>query len=395
MQEPEAVGPGPDWRVVDGVATAWFAAPSLSEGAALAGRVLELSPMAAVDVRSSGVRVRLHAAAVAAAVSAAARELGLRADPTELQSLSVVIETANPGEVRSFWQRATGYERGADGGLLDPLRRDVPLVFRDLDEARPLRNRIHLDVVRPAPQVERAGLGAASGPYGVCHADADGNEVDLVPGDPLGDDLETSDWWNVFGAVACYRTTSVPQQRDLVAAAASRADAAGFPLLIDVRPGFVTLDSGKDLWDADAHGLDLEFTDLARDVQSAARELEALADDTLPRFVQIFIDAADVAALRSFWAAALGYVADSREGVTDVYDPRRLGPVLVFQPIDTSQAGRPAQRNRIHVELAVPADAVQERLAGALAAGGTLLEETEGRWSLADSEGNELVVVAG
>ena len=34
---------GTDWRVVDGVATAWFDAPSLIEGAALAGRIVELS----------------------------------------------------------------------------------------------------------------------------------------------------------------------------------------------------------------------------------------------------------------------------------------------------------------------------------------------------------------
>ena len=34
---------GTDWRVIDGVATAWFDAPSLVEGAALAGRIGEQS----------------------------------------------------------------------------------------------------------------------------------------------------------------------------------------------------------------------------------------------------------------------------------------------------------------------------------------------------------------
>ena len=37
-----AIGTG-DWRTVDGVATAWFDAPSLSAGASLAGRIVELS----------------------------------------------------------------------------------------------------------------------------------------------------------------------------------------------------------------------------------------------------------------------------------------------------------------------------------------------------------------
>ncbi len=75
-------------------------------------------------------------------------------------------------------------------------------------EPRPLRNRIHLDVVRPAAAVEQASPGEPSGPYGVCHTDPDGNEVDLVPGDPLGETAATSDWQAVFSAMACYRVTS-------------------------------------------------------------------------------------------------------------------------------------------------------------------------------------------
>src|SRR4051794_24733402 len=50
---------GTDWRVVDGVATVWFDAPSLIEAAALAGRIVELSPEIVVDVRATGMRVRL------------------------------------------------------------------------------------------------------------------------------------------------------------------------------------------------------------------------------------------------------------------------------------------------------------------------------------------------
>ena len=43
--------PGPDWRVVDGVATAWFDALSLIEGAALVGRIATLSAEVLVDLR--------------------------------------------------------------------------------------------------------------------------------------------------------------------------------------------------------------------------------------------------------------------------------------------------------------------------------------------------------
>lgn len=388
-------GTGADWRVIDGVATAWFETSSLGAGAALAGRVVELAAGSLVDLRPAGVRIRLDGDEHAEAVSAAARELGLTADPAWLQQLHVVLESADPAALRPFWQRVLGYAPAGEGGLVDPVHRDPALRFRTATDPRPLRNRIHLDVVRPAAVVGQVAPGEASGPYGVRHADADGNEVDLVPGDPLGGGRETADWQAVFGAVACYRTTSPQQQRDLAAAAAALADEAGFPLLVDLRPGLVVLDSGKDQWEDDAHGLGLDFTALAADLQAAARALGATADPGLPRFVQVFLDAADVTRVRAFWLDALGYRADRRAGVTDVHDPRRLGPVLVLQELDASETGRRRQRNRTGIELVVPADVARARVGAALAAGGRLLDETAHRWRVADPEGNELVVLGG
>jgi hypothetical protein len=388
-------GIGADWRVVDGVTTAWFDARSMVEGAALARRIGELSPEIVVDLRATGLRVRLASDEHADSVSAAARDLGLVAGPAALQHVSVVIESTNPTEVRRFWQRVLDYGPGDDGGLVDPLRRDPAVRIHASTDPRPLRDRIHLDVVRPSAAVEQASPGEASGPYGVRHSDPDGNEVDLVPGDALGEDTGTRDWQAVFSAMACYRVTSPAQQRALAAAAAASADASGFPLLVDVRPGLVILDSGKDQWDAEAHGLGLDFIELATHLQSAARELGATADPRLPRFVQLFLDAADVDTVRAFWATALGYTHDRRAGVTDIHDPRQLNPVLVFQELDVSETERRRQRNRVHVELAVPSDVAQTRVAVIVDAGGRLLDESEHRWRVADPEGNELVVVSG
>jgi hypothetical protein len=157
----------------------------------------------------------------------------------------------------------------------------------------------------------------------------------------------------------------------------------------------VIIDSGKDQWVDDAHGLDLDFTDLAGNLQTAARELGAVADPGLPRFVQLFLDAADVAAVRAFWLAALGYSHDRRAGASDIHDPRRLNPVLVFQELDASETERRHQRNRIHVELAVPPDLARTHLTTTVEAGGRLLDESAARWRLADPEGNELVIVGG
>ncbi len=116
---------------------------------------MELSAEIVVD----GMRVRLDSDEHAEAVSAAARDLGLAANPAVLQHLSGVFESANPTVVRRFWQRVLDYAPGEDGGLEDPLRRDPAIRIRQSTEPRPLRNRIHLDVVRPAAAVDGVLVG--------------------------------------------------------------------------------------------------------------------------------------------------------------------------------------------------------------------------------------------
>ncbi|HMO11568.1 MAG TPA: VOC family protein [Actinotalea sp.] len=327
--------------------------------------------------------------------SAAARHLALSPDPTLLQELTVVLEAADPAALAPFWQRASGYVPGTAGSLVDPVRRDPTLRIQPSSDHRPLRHRIHLDVVRPPAQVEQADLGEAYGPCGVCHAGPDGNEVDRWPGWTLGDEAETADWQVVFGAMACYHTTSIQQQGALAAAAAEIARSAGFPLLIDLRAGLVVLDSGKDQCEDGAHDPGLDVVALARELQGAARSLGAVADPGLPRFVQVFFDAADVPGLRSFWMAALGYSPDPRPGLTDIVDPRRLAPELLFQELDASDTARRRQRNRFRLELAVPGGVAPSRGQAIVAPGGSLLDRSGDRWHLTDPEGNELAVVGG
>jgi 4a-hydroxytetrahydrobiopterin dehydratase len=54
-------------------------------------------------------------------------------------------------------------------------------------------------------------------------------------------------------------------------------------------------------------------------------------------------------------------------------------------------APRP-QRNRIHVDLSLPHDQAEARVAAGLAAGGRLLSDAHAPmwWALADPEGNEI-----
>jgi pterin-4a-carbinolamine dehydratase len=400
-----------DWRVLASGAFAWFAAPSHAAGAQLVRRVVDAGAAAGhvpdVDLRASGVRVRTWSAAVsglaaadvalARAVSAAARELGLRADPTVLQTVQLAIDTARQDEVVPFYAAALAYAGRGDDVLVDALRRDPSIWFPHMDVDRPLRNRLHLDVaVPPDRAADRvAAVEAAGGTvvrrseFHAAVADADGNEVDIVPLVPetdLTDVPERADWRVLFAGMVHYPTADPRTAAALAAAVAARADDAGMELLIDLRQGGVTIDTGKDRWEHES------FPSLAAEVQGAARALGLHAESAPLRFVQVGIDAVDVPAVRAFWQVVLGYEPDVRPFTTDIYDPRSLAPPLFFQPMDADDGARRAQRNRTHIDVFVPDDQAHARIAAAVAAGGRVVYDAEAPewWTLADPEGNEV-----
>jgi glyoxalase superfamily protein len=396
-----------DWRALDAGASAWFDAPSMTAGAALVRRIGELTAATGlpdVDLRPGGVRVRIGPAGdltradveLARSISAAAQDLGLAADPAVLQTVQLVIDTADRPSLVSFWQTVLAYEPVGADGLVDPSRRDPALSFHR-SRPRPLRDRIHVDVVRAPDAVEaaRATIGQKPfGAYGVALADADGNEVDLVPGDRLSKGPETADWHVLFGAMTFYPVDSPGRAGELASAVAGLADDAGLPLMVDLRPDGVTIDSGKDQWEDGEGSATNRFVDLAGGIQTTARDFGLSADLTRPRFVQLGIDAVDVPVVRAFWASVLGYQHDLRTFLTDIYDPRRLNPVLFFQPMDASDTDRRQHRNRIHIDLFVPYDQAQARIDAAVAAGGRIVtENASDRHTLVDPEGNEVHIV--
>jgi 4a-hydroxytetrahydrobiopterin dehydratase len=116
---------------------------------------------------------------------------------------------------------------------------------------------------------------------------------------------------------------------------------------------------------------------------SAARSVQLL---------EIAIDALDIAPVRLFWKAVLGYVEEpGSPGPEDpLVDPVGQGPTIWFQQMD---APRP-QRNRIHFDVSVPHDEARRRIDATLAAGGRLVADNEAPafWVLADPEGNEACV---
>jgi pterin-4a-carbinolamine dehydratase len=407
-----------DWRALSLGASALFRTRSPGEGAVLLERVRVLADGADhhpdVDLRPDGVVVRVSShdvdglsrrdVALAREISAAAADLGLTADPTGVQEVELTIDATDRERIMPFWGAVLDHRRD-DEDLVDPHGRWPGIWFQGMDEPRPLRNRLHLDVFVPH-DVRQARVDAALAAGGrvtteefVPHwwtlADAEGNEADVVAWEGFDEDLAeglltpeefraaggVDDWRVLLGASAYYATGGFDAGVELVARAARVAEEAGVPLFADLRYSGATLRLGppEDGWiDADRLGV-------AQRVQSAARELGLRAEPAALRDVQLTFDALDVDAVRRFWAAALGYEA---RGETDLYDPLLRGPSVFLQPLDAPRE----QRNRIHVDVMVPADVADARVAAAVAAGGTVVRDAEAPFwrTVADPEGNEV-----
>jgi Glyoxalase-like domain len=81
--------------------------------------------------------------------------------------------------------------------------------------------------------------------------------------------------------------------------------------------------------------------------------------------VQVAIDAMDIARVRPFWHAVLGYAVAGEEDLLEVH--RQL-PTFWFQQMDSPRTGR----NRFHIDIYVPHDQVQARIDAALEVGGRI-----------------------
>jgi 4a-hydroxytetrahydrobiopterin dehydratase len=191
-----------------------------------------------------------------------------------------------------------------------------------------------------------------------------------------------TDWrvlWGAGYAAARFLTGSLATGLALVAVIGDLAAAAGHDPDIDVRTESVTVR----LCTAEVHGLTRQDADLASEISAAAARLQAPADPATVQHVQVAIDALDIAKVRPFWHAVLGYslVEDA-----DLLDANREGPTFWFQQMDSPRTGR----GRFHIDIYVPYDQVQARIEAALAAGGRIVSDHAPHWwTLADPEGNE------
>jgi 4a-hydroxytetrahydrobiopterin dehydratase len=203
-------------------------------------------------------------------------------------------------------------------------------------------------------------------------------------------------WRYLLGAVhARVRVGSLAQAAAVAERVAALADgSAAASVRADLRADQVifTLQSPETSW------VTHREIELASQISTAVVGLGLITDAAIgsaARSVQILeiaIDVLDIAAVRPFWKAVMGYRDDPGESGAPnaLIDPAGQGPAIWFQQMDEP---RP-QRNRIHFDVSVPHDEAAGRIAATLAAGGTLLSDAEAPsfWVLADAEGNEACV---
>ena len=164
-----------DWRVMFWGAHVFYRTSSFAEGArfvaAVAQAAADVGHDPDVDLRPEGVVVRSFTredgalgpkdAVLAAAVSKAAHELGLEADPSALVVVGIAVAQDADVDTRPFWEGAFGYKRIGDEDLVDPLRRGPHLWFHEVDPPRPGRGRTHIDVSVPGGSGREADAGRA------------------------------------------------------------------------------------------------------------------------------------------------------------------------------------------------------------------------------------------
>jgi 4a-hydroxytetrahydrobiopterin dehydratase len=129
--------------------------------------------------------------------------------------------------------------------------------------------------------------------------------------------------------------------------------------------------------------------DLARRISEIAREQGVDADPGATSEIELALDTADLAAVGPFWAALLTGSPDSLAG-DDVVDPGGRVPLLWFQHTDAHDT----PRQRFHLDVWVPHDLADERIAAAVAAGGRVVDDGNAPAFvvLSDPEGNRACV---
>jgi 4a-hydroxytetrahydrobiopterin dehydratase len=133
--------------------------------------------------------------------------------------------------------------------------------------------------------------------------------------------------------------------------------------------------------------------DLARRITEIAAEQKAEADPASIMAIELGLDTANSATIAPVWAAVLTGSTDAmgRGTITDdVRDATGRVPILWFENTDDHET----PRQRFHIEVYVPPEVAEQRIAAAVAAGAVVLDDGQAPACtvMADQDGNKVRV---
>jgi 4a-hydroxytetrahydrobiopterin dehydratase len=198
-----------DWRLFPEGAYAFFRSQSFATSVALVEAIGPLAPGGGepdIDIRGDGVTVLLRAfkrgaygltqadLKLASAISTAAAVLGCTAEPTAVQSLSIIPGSTDRRAILPFWRAVLAYDPRPDSpdeDLVDRHDRGAPFWFENMDEPRSDGSgTVHVVVWVPWDEADsRVAAGVAAGGRVIRHnveegfwtlSDPAGNEVDIA-----------------------------------------------------------------------------------------------------------------------------------------------------------------------------------------------------------------------
>ncbi|MDP3893317.1 4a-hydroxytetrahydrobiopterin dehydratase, partial [Nocardioides sp.] len=194
------------------------------------------------------------------------------------------------------------------------------------------------------------------------------------------------DWRVLLGALHTrWRTGDFATGLRLVNRIGAAAEEANHHPDLDLRYGHLNVK----LVSHDVGGLTARDVRMARRISALAAEEGVSAAPTAVQELEVALDTADHTAVKPFWAAVLGLAPNPSLDI-DLMDPDGSVPSMWFQRTD----GDDPARMRFHLDIIVPHDVAEQRVADAVAAGGTLVSDDRAPafWVLADVEGNKVCV---
>lgn len=221
----------------------------------------------------------------------------------------------------------------------------------------------------------------------------------------MGDQIaaaELTDWRKLAqGLHARYLIDDFGTGARFVVAVGEAGDALDHHPRVSIGTGYVDLELVSDdaiYRDDDGTEYVVEWVtqqdvDLARRITSIAADHGLAADPASVSEIELGLDTAHSATIAPVWAALLTGSAESQGRGTpgdEIRDATVRVPNLWFEEVD----GQAASRQRFHLEVYVAPEAVEHRVAAAVAAGGTIVDDSEAPslTVIADQDGNRGVI---